>query len=421
MYPYEISSRLSELSLLDFSAQPVPNTAYQDLDPLERERLRKIIRTYNGEKTLLELPDEDLDKALQLVVTVGEELIPTYTGILLLGKSDRLRELMPTAESAFIMMQGSSVTANESFFLPLLAAAEKMIDFVSARNPEREMEMGLFRISIPEFDHRAVREAIVNAFAHRDYTRLGRVLLKMDADGLTISNPGGFIEGVTFRNILNVEPHGRNPVLADALKRIGLAERSGRGVDRIFEGSLRFGRDLPDYSESTPTTVKLFIPRGLPDEHIISLITEEQQRTGEAMPVNSMLVLNALKQNRRMSLNEILDVCCIPEAKLKATLERLNEAGMVEAIGGGKGRAYVLSAKSYKNPVQYVRQTDIDALRYKELIMKLAKTKRVITRKDVVELLHVSGPQAYRLLKKLEDEGSLRCEGTTRNAQYHII
>ena len=319
------------------------------------------------------------------------------------------------------MMHGSSVTANESFFLPLLAAAEKMIDFVSARNPEREMEMGLFRISIPEFDHRAVREAIVNAFAHRDYTRLGRVLLKMDADGLTISNPGGFIEGVTFRNILNVEPHGRNPVLADALKRIGLAERSGRGVDRIFEGSLRFGRDLPDYSESTPTTVKLFIPRGLPDEHIISLITEEQQRTGEAMPVNSLLVLNALKQNRRMSLNEILDVCNIPEAKLKATLERLHEAGLVEAIGNGKGRAYVLSAKSYKNPVQYVRQTDIDALRYKELIMKLAKTKRVITRKDVVELLHVSGPQAYRLLKKLEGEGSLRCEGTTRNAQYHIV
>lgn len=420
MYPYEISSRLSELSLLDFSAQPVPNATYQDLDPLERERLRKIIRTYNGEKTLLELPDEDLDKALQLVVTVGEELIPTYTGILLLGKSDRLRELMPTAESAFIMMQGSSVTANESFFLPLLAAAEKMIDFVSARNPEREMEMGLFRISIPEFDHRAVREAIVNAFAHRDYTRLGRVLLKMDADGLTISNPGGFIEGVTFRNILNVEPHGRNPVLADALKRIGLAERSGRGVDRIFEGSLRFGRDLPDYSESTPTTVKLFIPRGLPDEHIISLITEEQQRTGEAMPVNSLLVLNALKQNRRMSLGEILEVCCIPEAKLKATLERLNEAGMVEAIGSGKGRAYVLSAKSYKNTVQYVRQTDIDALRYKELIIKLARAKRVVTRKDVVELLHVSGPQAYRLLKKLVDEGSLRCEGNRNTAKYHL-
>ena len=139
------------------------------------------------------------------------------------------------------------------------------------------------------------------------------------------------------------------------------------------------------------------------------------------MPVNSLLVLNALKQNRRMSLSEILEICSIPEAKLKATLERLKEAGMVEAIGSGKSRVYVLGAKSYKNTVQYVRQTDIDALRYKELIMKLVRTKHVITRKDVVELLHVSGPQAYRLLKKLEDEGSLLCEGTTRNAQYHIV
>ena len=158
----------------------------------------------------------------------------------------------------------------------------------------------------------------------------------------------------------------------------------------------------------------------MPDEHIISLITEEQQRTGEAMPVNSLLVLNVLKQNRRMTLNEILDACNIPEAKLKATLERLHEAGLVEAMGNGKGRAYVLSAKSYRNPVQYVRQTDIDALRYKELILKLAKTKQIITRKDVIELLHVSGPQAYRLLKKLVDEGSLRCEGNRNTAKYHL-
>ena len=55
-------------------------------------------------------------------------------------------------------------------------------------------------------------------------------------------------------------------------------------------------------------------------------------------------------------------------------------------------------------------------MRYKELILKLAKTKQIITRKDVIELLHVSGPQAYRLLKKLVDEGSLRCEGNRNTA-----
>ena len=78
---------------------------------------------------------------------------------------------------------------------------------------------------------------------------------------LTISSPGGFIEGVNLKNLLTVEPHGRIPVLADALKRIGLAEKTGRGIDRIFEGSIVFGSPLPDYSETTSSYVKLFIQR----------------------------------------------------------------------------------------------------------------------------------------------------------------
>lgn len=420
LYPHEITTRLSELSLLDFSAQPVPGAQYQDLDPIERERLRSIIRSYNGEKYLLELSDEELDKAMQFVVTMDDNLVPTYTGMLMLGRKEKLKELIPTAESAFIMMRGTEVTTNESFYLPLLAAIEKMIDFVAARNPEQEIEQGLFRISIPEFNPRAVREAIVNAFAHRDYTRLGRVLVRIDTDGLSVSNPGGFIEGVTYQNILTVEPHGRNPVLADALKRVGLAERSGRGVDRIFEGSLMYGRDLPDYSESTSTSVSLFIPRGMPDKKMVALISEEQQKAGAPVSLNALFVLNALKHSRRMSLGEISAECNIPEAKLRPTVERLTEAGIVDGMGNGRGRVYVLSAKAYKDPAQYVRQTDIDVIRYSELILKLAHTKEYIKRKDVVDLLHVSAPQAYRLLKKLEDSKQLIRNGNTSAARYTI-
>lgn len=51
---------------------------------------------------------------------------------------------------------------------------------------------------------------------------------------MIISNPGGFVEGITVDNLLTAEPYGRNPSLSDALKRIGLAERTGRGIDRIW-------------------------------------------------------------------------------------------------------------------------------------------------------------------------------------------
>lgn len=421
MYPFEINTRLSELSLLDFSAQPVPGSSYGDLDPLERERLRKIILAYpGGEKNLLELSDEELDKALQLVITVGDQIVPTYTGMLLLGKQEKLREYMPTAESGFLMMNGTEVSTNETFYLPLLAATERMLDFVNARNPEQEMEMGLFRISIPEFDKRAVREAIINAFSHRDYTQLGRVLVRMDSDGLTVTNPGGFIEGVTIQNILTVEPHGRNPVLADALKRIGLAERSGRGVDRIYEGSLRYGRALPDYSETSSTSVTLFIPRGMPDKSLVYLISEQQQKTGVPVPLNALLVLNLLRQSRRMTTAEISKETHIPEAKMRATLEYLTETGIIEAIGTGRGRAYILSAKSYKDPAKYVRQTGIDQLRFPELVMKLAKQQGFVSRKDVIELLHISPSQAYRLLRKMVEDGRLTRQGNTISARYYI-
>jgi len=125
-----------------------------------------------------------------------------------------------------------------------------------------------------------------------------------------------------------------------------------------------------------------------------------------------------LKQYRRMTVHEISDHTHIPEAKVRAAVERLTEAGVLEASGNNKGRTYVLSAKVYRDKTAYVRQTDIDAVRYPELVLKLAATKGKITRKDVITLLHVTPSQAYRILQKLEKSGKLSREGTTRNAAY---
>ncbi len=419
MYPYEISTRLSELSLLDYSAQPVPNAQYSDLDAVEREHLRNILRSYHGEEQLLSLDDEELDKALQLATVVDGKLIPTFTGMLLIGKKEPLRKYVPTAEVSFQSLSGTELTVNESFYLPVLAAIEKIFAFLEVRNPEQEMEMGLFRISVPAFDKRAIREAIVNAFVHRDYTRLGRVFVQLSEDGLSISNPGGFIEGVTLENILTAIPHGRNQVLADALKRIGLAERSGRGVDRIFEGSLIYGRPLPDYSESDATSVKLFIPTSLPDKNFIRMISEYQNQTGSGLPINSLLILNTLKQGRRMTVRDLSEETSLPEARVRAAVERMTEAGLLDAVGNTKGRSYILNQKVYQDKVRYVRQTDIESIRYPELVRKLAEKKKAISRKDVAELLHITPPQAYRVLQRLVVAGELEQTGSGRNTLYH--
>lgn len=102
MYPYEIATRLSSLGLLDYTAQPVPGGRYSDLDPVERERLRSIIRSGRGETGLLELGDEELDQALRLATARDGELAPTFCGLLLIGRREALLRLAPTAESAEI-------------------------------------------------------------------------------------------------------------------------------------------------------------------------------------------------------------------------------------------------------------------------------------------------------------------------------
>ena len=398
MYPYEIAGRLSDLSLFDYSAQPVPDGDYRDLDPVERERLRDIIRKYRGEPALLELDNEELDKALQMVVQVDKRLVPTYTGLLLIGKAERLKALMPTAETAIQVLEGTDIRVNESFFLSILAAFEKITEYVAAWNHEEEMEEGLFRISVPDFDKRAFREALVNAFCHRDYSMLGRVRVEINSEGMLISNPGGFIEGINADNLLDAEPHGRNPVLADALKRIGLAERTGRGIDRIYEGSLLYGRLLPDYSRSTSTSVCLFIPRGMPDRAFVRMISEEQQRLGHPLPIYALLVLNTLKQMHQATLREISEALKRDESRIKIVVETLVESGLVEAIGNGRGRNYMLSPKAYgkENTAAYIRQKGIDELRYEELVLELARKQKSIKRADVIALLHVSPAKAFR-------------------------
>lgn len=421
LYPYEIATRLSSLSLFDYSAQPVPDADYSDLDAVERERLRNIIRSYRGEVALLELEDEELDKALQLVTTQDGKLVPTFCGLLLIGKKEKLRNMMPTAESAIQVLSGTDVRVNESFFLPILAAFEKIMEYFNAWNREEELEMGLFRISIPDYDQRAFREALVNAFSHRDYATLGRVRVQINDDGMTIANPGGFIEGIRADNLIDAEPHGRNPVLADALKRIGLAERTGRGIDRIFEGSLLYGRLLPDYSQSTSNNVKLFIPKGPTDKAFIQMISQEHQRLGRSLPIYSLLIMNSLRRFHKASVQDIADDVNTDETRTRVTLEVLTESGLVEAGGTGRGRYYMLGPKYYRNKkdmVSYTRQKDIDAIRYDELILQLAKQQGYVKRSDVVELLHVTTSQAYRILVKLVNKGILVCDGKGAGAKY---
>ena len=82
----------------------------------------------------------------------------------------------------------------------------------------------------------------------------------------------------------------------------------------------------------------------------------------------------------------------------------------------------MLSSKAYgtDKAAAYVRQKGIDEIRYPELVLELARKQGEVRRADVVTLLHISAPKAYRLLRRLQEEGKLALHGKGAGAYYTV-
>ncbi len=420
-YPHEFIQRQSTMGLIDPSARVIDELSVDDLNPLERHRIRESIRKYGGDHVLLSLTDHELDGALGLTSVLDGTCYPTLAGLLLLGREEHLRRLLPAHEVAFQVLERTEVRVNEFFRKPLLQVFDEVDQLFRARVIEQEFQIDLFRVAVPNYDRLAFREAFVNALVHRDYARLGAVHIRMDDDGLTFSSPGGFVEGVTLQNLLVVAPRSRNPLLADILKRIGLAERTGRGIDRIYEGMLRYGRPAPDFSMSDSTLVTLFLSSPAPDFKFLEMILHQENQSGSAMPIDSLIILSRLRTERRLAMADLTQYTQKSIQVTRASLEKLVEAGLVEAHGVGRGRTYTLSAKVYQRSGQksaYVRQAGFEPIQQEQMVLNFIDQHGTIKREEVMDLCRVTKDQAYKLLTRLKKRELIQQQGERKGAVY---
>lgn len=421
--PRDFAARLSQFGTYDFSAQLVPDIGPEALDPVERSRLRRAVETNAlADKSLLRLSDSELDGALELIKFENGQQRVTFAGLLTIGREDFIRRHVPNHEVAFQAFKGTKVTVNEFYRAPLIRVQEQLEAYYKAHVVEQEVQVGMFRVGIPNVDSQAYREAVVNALTHRDYTARGQVYIQWKDDVLTISSPGGFLEGVTPDNLLTVPPTPRNPVLATVFKRAGLSERTGRGVDLIYEGLVKYGRPVPSYARSNATTVIVDINAAEANLKFVELVTTAQNKRGEALPLNALLVLNALSELRRGSSTEIADELRVLDAPIvRQQLELLVEAGLVQAHGVKKGRTYTLSAELYGQmgkKVDYVRQAGISSARQRSMVLSYVDTHGRIKRDEVIELCSLNPNQASKLLSKLTLDGELKKHGEKRWSYY---
>ena len=420
-YPIDHQSRPMALGLMDFSAQAMDGATFSDLDPLEFERVRQAITRLRGDQALLELSNQDLAKALRLVETKGDGLTPNVAGLLLLGRREALERHLLTQEVFFQALDGQgNVKTNDSFREPLVKVIEEIGSRFAARNQEREVQVGMYRIPVPDYSPQGFREAVNNALQHRDYAKNQAVYIQWQPDSLLITNPGPFPEGINPNNILTHEPTPRNPRLTEVFRRIGLVEQTGRGVDRIFEGQLRYGRPVPDYSRSDSTGVRVVLHGGEPSLQFAALVVEMESE-GQPLSLDELVMLNALHLERRMDAVKAGDLIQKSASEARAVLERLHERGLVEARGEKRGRVYHLSAKLYERlggVAAYVRTKGFDRIQQRQMILDAVKAHGRITRKMAAELCKATGPEAYRLLTKMTKNSELELKGSGPGSYY---
>jgi len=422
-YPRDQRSRRIDMGLLDFSDQPIDDSSFDDLDPLEFERLRQAISRLRGDRTLTELSNEEIAKALRLVVTKGNRLVPKIAGLLLVGRESALESFIPTHEVRFqVIGERGDVKVNELLRGPVLSVLEQVESRFSARNEEREVPVGLFRVPVPDYSEIGFREAVNNAVLHRDYSQHGSVYIQWFPDHMLLTNPGGFVEGITPDNILTHEPKPRNPRLAEAFRRIGLVEQTGRGVDKIYEGQLRYGRPAPDYRRSDSSGVRVVLHGGKPSLQFAAFVYE-QERLQTPLTLDELMVLNALFLERRIDSVKAGRLIQKGTAYGRSVLERLNERGLVEARGEKRGREYHLAANLYKRlggVAAYVRTRGFDRIQQQEMILNALHAEGRITRRKAADLCKISEPQAYYLLSKMRFDNYLELRGKGRGAYYTL-
>lgn len=339
---HEMTSRQADLGMLDYSALTLPDADADALDPLEFERYRRSIRENRGDDALLRLSDMEIAKALGAVASTNGAVAVRVLGLLLFGRQEALTTLLPTHEVASQVLAGTSVLANDFFRLPLLRVLEELEARFRARANEREMLVGMARVGIPEYAPAAFREGVANALAHRDYTRLGAVHVQWRENHIHIDSPGGLPPGVRLDNLLVTPPRPRNPLLADALKRAGLVERTARGIDTIVGEQIRNGHPRPHFDLSTDIGVSLLLKGGRPDMAFVRLVIDAERR-GPTLGVDELIVLADCWRQGGIRVDEAARNIQRPPHDALETLESLAAIGLVESEGEGEDREWAIA------------------------------------------------------------------------------
>jgi len=346
----ELSALLLARGEAGFESRPVPDATLDDLDPAPvqayLERLgypRAGVGDASGAQIRTPSADHEWSKALLArgcLTQTGSGPVPTYAGVLLFGRQPQ--RFLRNAQITLVRYAGSQM-GDEFLRHDASGALPEQIRqaeaFVTA-NMRRGMRLtGFTRQETAEYPLGVVREAIVNAVAHRDYAVRGddiRVL--MFSEHMEVYSPGRLPGHVTLDN-LATERFSRNEAIVQALSDLGFVERLGYGIDRMVASMAEAGLPTPLFEETVAGFRVTLRGRG---EDLVS--PEPTPRWGNRrLDPRQERALAYLAERGTITNREFRELCPeLSDETIRRELADLVDQGLLVKVGERKSTYYML-------------------------------------------------------------------------------
>lgn len=395
----------------DFSAEVCAGASIADLDPDAVQEFRKRWQARSGSAALQALSDGQLLADAELLSDGGV----TSAALILLGTKVALGRHLAQAEIIFEYRSSEAagpaqqrVNHRQGFF----AIYDQLWETINLRNDLQHFQSGLFLEPIPTFNERVVREALLNAVCHRDYRSGGSVFIQQFPRRIEIVSPGGLPDGVTLDNILE-QRSWRNRRIAETLEKCGLVERSGQGMNLIFERCIRESKPLPDFTGTDERQVALTLHGEIQDPRFLQYLEQVGAERLATFGTDDFLLLDVLRRD-----------VPVPD-RLKPRLTHLIDEGVIERIGRGRGVRCLLSRSLYDSLGEkgvYTRQRGLDRETNKTLLERHIRenAKDGSPLRDLQQVLPaLSKDQVQKLLTELRAESRIRLVGQRRWARWY--
>lgn len=316
----------------DFGMEAVAERTVADFRILARKRLPDLSPSDTTalvlDKLQLTLPENRLNRAgLLLFGQNPQRLVRTaYVQIGRFGDEATIRDEDSASGNLFVQLEQTMQAIRKYVFvrydIPKAAAG---------RSPLEDLQ----RHEVWEFPYDAVREAVLNALVHRDYTSVGRIQIRVYDDRLVISNPGGLPETLTISDLFKEHrSFPRNPAIAQTVYYTELIEKWGTGTIRMRNACLAEGAPEPEF-ESRPSEFVVTLRKG-----DVPKVRLQQTRRDE----DRVLALAAYEAEG-FSRKDVIDLLgCTPQAA-STLLLRLKRQGKLNQTGSRRGTRYHLPKK----------------------------------------------------------------------------